>query len=643
MRQNGILHSVWIKVAFGLVIVALLGWNIWPILPRPQQTATISYTAFINHVRSGDVSRVQISGSEITGEFVHPVVLPATVLIASGLPYPQVVSQPRPFSTFNTTLPQAPEDPTLLPLLESKGVDVVIESIAAPWLSSLLMDVFLVLLLAGFFVWFARRLSHQQPGMFTLERSKSHRYVGDHPAATFRDVAGASEAKQDLQEVVGFLRNPQKYHRIGARIPRGVLLVGPPGTGKTLMARAVAGEAAVPFFHISASEFVEMFVGVGASRVRDLFTQAKTAAPAIVFIDELDAVGRRRGTGLGSTNDEREQTLDQLLAEMDGFDERQEVVVLAATNRPDVLDPALLRPGRFDRRITVPLPDRRDREQVLRIHTRSMHLGQDVDIAVLARTTTGLSGADLANLCNEAALAAARHDHDAIVSVDFEEALDKVLLGGVRSLLLDENARRIVAYHEAGHALVAWLTSAADPVHKVTIIPRGPALGVTAQLPEDDRYNYSKSFLMARLDVMLGGRTAEELAIGDVTTGAENDLVEATRLARRMVACWGMGSLGLTAFQSDVDHPFLGYELAQRRDYSEATAARVDQDVQRLLDERHTSVCRLMSDARDKLDRLVTALLREDTVGQDELEHILGPRPVAVLVLPVGDVSHAAP
>jgi len=493
----------------------------------------------------------------------------------------------------------------------------------------LLTDGLPVLLLVLVLVWMGRRAAQSQAGIFGFGRSQARRHVTDRPEVTFDDVAGADEAKADLQEVVDFLRRPQKYHDLGARIPRGVLLVGPPGTGKTLLARAVAGEAGVPFFSISASEFVEMFVGVGASRVRDLFAQAKAAAPAIVFIDELDAVGRRRGAGVGTVNDEREQTLNQLLVEMDGFDERQEVIVLAATNRSDVLDPALLRPGRFDRQVVVGLPDRQGREGILRIHTRHLHLAPDVDLGLLARTTTGFSGADLANLCNEAALIAARHNHSQVIMADFEEAVDKVLLGGVRPLLLDAHERRVVAYHEAGHALVAWLTPAADPVHKVTIIPHGQALGVTEQMPGEDHYNYSRAYLLARLAVMLGGRTAEEIALGDVTTGAENDLVEATRLARHMVTRWGMGSLGLVAFQAEAEQPFLGYELSQGRDYSEATAARVDQDVQELLEERHEAVRRLLTAQRDPLDRLVQTLLQEETIDHGTLARILGPRPEA--------------
>jgi cell division protease FtsH len=484
-----------------------------------------------------------------------------------------------------------------------------------------------IVFLVAFCLLAGRQAARGQSGLFGFGRSNARRYTGDHPEVTFADVAGAGEAKLELQEEVDFLRNRQKYHDLGARIPRGVLLVGAPGTGKTLLARAVAGEAGVPFFSISASEFVEMFVGAEASRVRDLFVQAKAAAPSIVFIDELDAVGRRRGAGVGATNDEREQTLNQLLVEMDGFDERQEVIVLAATNRPDVLDPALLRPGRFDRQVMVPRPDREGREGILRIHTRKLRLAPDVDLTLLARSTTGFSGADLANLCNEAALGAARQNHSQVLMADFDAALDKITLGDARPRMHDPVERRIVAYHEAGHALVAWLTPEADPVHKVTITPHGRALGVTAQLPTEDRYNYSRSYLLARLAVMLGGRTSEEVVFGDVTTGAESDLTQATRLAQRMVTRWGMGDLGLVAFQADEEHPFLGYELSQGRDYSEATAARIDQDVQRLIEDRHEVVYRLLTDARDSLDRLAQALLQEETVQGDALARLLGPRP----------------
>ncbi len=614
-------------------MLALLAWNIWTFRPNTTSVAEIPYSVFVDEVRSGNVQSVQIQGDRITGKFVHPIQWPPTNPAptpgapASLQPTTSGQQAPAVVTDFSSTFPEAVGDPNLVSLLDSHNVVINVVSPATPWWITLLTDGLPLLLLIGFFVWMGRQAAQQQSGIFRFARSRARKYSADRPQVTFSDVAGADEAKQDLQEVVDFLRHPQKYHAVGARIPRGVLLVGPPGTGKTLLARAVAGEANVPFFSISASEFVEMFVGVGASRVRDLFEQAKAASPAIVFVDELDAVGRRRGAGLGAVNDEREQTLNQLLVEMDGFDERHEVIILAATNRPDVLDPALLRPGRFDRQVAVGLPDRKGREGILRIHTRSLHLASDVNLEDLARNTTGMSGADLANLCNEAALNAARHNHNQVTRDDFEDALDKITLGGVRPLTLQPSARRIVAFHESGHALVAWLTPAADPVNKITIVPRGRALGVTEQTPSDDIYNYSKSYLVARLAVMLGGRTAEEIACGDVTTGAENDLVEATKLARRMVARWGMGILGVTAFQTDDQQPFLGYELAQGHDYSEATAARIDEDVQRLLEDQHEAVERLISGERTKLDTLAEALLKEETLDRDQLADLLGPRP----------------
>jgi cell division protease FtsH len=615
---------------WGAIVVFLIAWSIGLFKSGGPSEADIPYSTFVAQVRTGNVESVKISGSEITGTFVQAISLPESsptvTPTASNSPSTTAASA-RVYTAFRTNFPEAVGDPKLLSLLEEQDVVVDVLPPPSPLFTILVSYGLPLLLVVGLMVWMSRRAAGSQDGIFGFGRTKARRYTGDRPQVTFGDVAGADEVKAELQEVVDFLRHPFKYHEIGARIPRGILLVGPPGTGKTLMARAVSGEAGVPFFNLSASEFVEMFVGVGASRVRDLFTQAKTAAPAIIFIDELDAVGRRRGAGLGTVNDEREQTLNQLLAEMDGFDERHEVIVLAATNRPDVLDPALLRPGRFDRQVTVGLPDLQGREGILRIHTRDLHLAHDVDLRVLARTTTGFSGADLANLCNEAALLAAREDQDAVTMADFEESLDKVLLGGIRPLLLDELERRAIAYHEAGHALMAWFTPDADPVHKVTIIPRGRALGVTEQLPGEDHYNYSRSYLMARLGVMLGGRTAEEIALGDITTGAENDLVEATRLARRMVTRWGMGNLGFLAFQADEEQPFLGYELAQGRDYSEVTAARIDKQVERLLNERHEFARRLLIAGREGLDRLVEVLLREETVDQDALEQLLGPRP----------------
>jgi len=483
-----------------------------------------------------------------------------------------------------------------------------------------------MLLFVGVMILILRRSSAGQSGIMNIGRSKAREYSAAQPLVTFDDVAGVDEAKEELQEVVDFLRHPDKYHKIGARIPRGVLLVGPPGTGKTLMAKAVAGEAGVPFFSISASEFVEMFVGVGASRVRDLFEKAKAASPSIVFIDELDAVGRRRGTGLGNVNDEREQTLNQLLVEMDGFDDRHETIIIAATNRPDVLDPALLRPGRFDRQVTVNLPDRRGRARILQIHTKSLNLAKDVDLDNLARSTTGFSGADLANLCNEAALGAAREDHTDICMTDFDVAIDRILLGAKRSLGLNQEQRTIIAYHESGHALVAWLTPAADPVNKVTIIPRGRALGVTEQMPGEDQYNFNKEYLLARLAVMMGGRVAEEIALNDITTGAENDLSQATHLARRMITRWGMGSLGPMAVSSDEEQPFLGYEIAQGREYSEEFAAQIDRDLQGLLKDRYEYARQLISSNRSKLDQLVTTLLQEETIQQEDIIRVLGAR-----------------
>jgi cell division protease FtsH len=651
---------IWLLVTAGLIV-----WNIVALWPKANAEAVLPYTTFLNQVHSDYIAKIHIAGDQVTGEFKKPFEWPRKSPPASdaksqsgpkipNMEHPEatkaqskntVISKPSgqvsvdasneqtpaTYKAFKLTFPSEIGDPGLLPLLENHGV--VVETAPPPthWLSFLVTDGFPILLLAGVFIWMGRQASRAQSGPFNFARSKARRYTSEHSQVTFADVAGIDQAKEDLKQEVDFLRSPEKYHQLGARMPRGVLLVGPPGAGKTLLARAVAGEASVPFFTISASEFVEMFVGVGAGRVRSLFEEAKASAPAIIFIDELDAVGRRRGTGLGHSNDEREQTLNQLLVEMDGFDDRHEVIVLAATNRPDVLDPALLRPGRFDREVVVGLPDRPARESILQIHSRKLALSPDVDLPVLAGSTTGMSGADLANLCNEAALIAARLGHEKVSMGDFEEAIDKVMLGAARPALRDPGERRIVAYHESGHALVAWNTPEADPVHKLTIIPHGRALGVTEQLPADDRYNYSRSYLLARLAVMLGGRTAEEIVLGDVTTGAENDLIEATRMARLMATRWGMGRLGLVAFKADEEHPFLGYEISQSRDYSEATAADIDKEVMQLLEERHETVTNLLRDKRNSLDRLADALLQSETLNQAELVEILGPRPQRLL------------
>jgi len=618
-----------------IILIVLFFWNIWTLKPQVKQTIAIPYTAFIQQIKNGNVTEVQIDGTQIDGVFKKG--LPATDLVppdrlatppASPQPVPtsQANSTPVLYTSFTTTFPEAVGDSNLIPLLESNNVTLNAQAPSNPLIVNMLISALPFVLFIGLMVWMGRQSIKSQSGLFNFGQSKARQYNEERPQVTFLDVAGAAEAKEELSEVVEFLRNPQKYHDIGARIPRGVLLVGPPGTGKTLLARAVAGEANVPFYTISASEFVEMFVGVGASRVRSLFERAKATAPSIVFIDELDAVGRRRGAGLGAVNDEREQTLNQLLVEMDGFDDRNEVIIIAATNRPDVLDPALLRPGRFDREITVGLPDRKGREGILKIHSRNLRLASNVNLELMARSTTGFSGADLANLCNEAALIAARAGHEQIGMNDFEEALDRIILGAARSTILNDHDRKVVAYHEAGHAVAAWLLPHADPVHKVTIIPRGRALGVTEQLPGEDQVNYSREYLLARIAVMLGGRTAEELAFGDITTGAENDLTEATRLARRMITRWGMGDLGLMALPSDEEQPFLGYELSQGRSYSEETSAQIDRDIQKLLNERHQLVRKLLTDARDKLDKMVEALLHEETVGPNELTNILGTR-----------------
>ena len=618
-----------------LILLGLFAWNVWTFMPQTQQQISIPYSTFIDQIQSGNIKEVEINGAQISGSLNYS--LPASDLVPPDqLPTPSAATQtptdassaskPVLYTDFNTTFPEAVGDPNLVPLLESKGIVLNVKPASNPLILDLLINGLPFILLIGAMAWMGSRTLKSQSGIFNFSRSTARQYNEENPEVTFEDVAGADEAKEELGEVIEFLRNPQKYHDLGARIPRGILLVGPPGTGKTLLARAVAGEAEVPFFTISASEFVEMFVGVGASRVRDLFEKAKTSAPAIVFIDELDAVGRRRGAGLGTVNDEREQTLNQLLVEMDGFSDRQEVILIAATNRPDVLDPALLRPGRFDREITVPLPDRRGREGILKIHSRGLRLATDVNLSLMARSTTGFSGADLANLCNEAALIAARAGHEEIGMQDFDEALDRIILGAARSTIMSDHDRKVVAYHEAGHALAAWLLPNADPVHKVTIIPHGRALGVTEQVPGEDQLNYSREYLFSRLAVMLGGRTAEELAIGDITTGAENDLVEATRLARRMVTRWGMGALGLMAEVSDDEQPFLGYEIARGKEFSEETSALIDRDIQNLLNERHDFVQQLLAGSRDQLDQLVGVLLQEETVDQEQLTKILGAR-----------------
>lgn len=610
-----------------IVLIVLLIWNFISFMGTARTEVEIPYSTFIQQVQSGNITDVMIKGDEISGAFRTSITWPQPtpgVTPTDGEPTPQSSQD---YTVFMTLFPDTVGDPSLLSLLEKYDVQVKVERPSTPWFTILLTDGLPILLLLLVMGWMGRQAMQSQQGIFTFGRTRARQVKPDQSVVTFEDVAGADEAKRDLMEVVDFLKSPQKYHDIGARIPRGVLLVGPPGTGKTLMARAVAGEADVPFFNLSASEFVEMFVGVGASRVRDLFEQAKKSAPAIIFIDELDAVGRRRGAGLGAVNDEREQTLNQLLVEMDGFDERHEVILLAATNRPDVLDPALLRPGRFDRQIVVSSPDKKGRLGILKIHTRSLRLAGDVKLDELAGITVGMSGADLANLCNEAALTAARNNHPVVMMNDFDTALDKIILGAARPLAMDDASRQVIAYHEAGHAVTAWFTPEADPVHKVTIIPHGMSLGVTEQAPTEDQYNYKRTYLMARLAVMMGGRAAEELAFGEITTGAENDLIQATRLARRMVTRWAMTDFGLMALDLDDQQPFLGYEIAQGRTYSEETASRVDGEVQKLLEDRYAYTRACLKEHHQALDKLVTALMDQETIDQEALEQILGPLP----------------
>lgn len=611
----------WAWLAIGLVLL------LWFTLRLPDMVSSVSgsqvidvpYSFFRAQVDSGNVEEVIIQEQNVRGIFRQPVTYPP-----DNAPEIDQGVQQETARVFTTTLLPV-DDPQLVPDLREQGV--IVEARTTE-ISPILLFLFnwgpLILLLA-FFIWTSRRAQRQMTGVFGFGRTQAREYNAEKPKVTFSDVAGQDAAKSELVEIVDFLKEPEKYISLGARIPRGVLLVGPPGTGKTLLARAVAGEANVAFFSITASEFVEMFVGVGASRVRDLFNKARAAAPAIVFIDEIDAVGRQRGAGLGGGNDEREQTLNQMLAEMDGFDRTESVIVMAATNRPDVLDPALLRPGRFDRQVTVALPDRKGRLDILKVHVRGKPLGEDVDLEQLAKATIGFSGADLANLTNEAALTAARKSRKRISMRDALEALDRILLGTQSPPLSNEQERRVVAYHEAGHALVAALTPRADPVLKVTIIPRGQALGVTASLPDDDRRNYSREYLTAQLNVLLGGRAAEEVAIGEITTGASNDLQRVTSLAKRMVASFGMSdAIGPLNFGEDERQPFLGYSLSQGRNYSEATAARIDAEVRHIVERAYEATLELVKRNRDKLDALAHELLTNEVVDGVRVAEIAG-------------------
>ncbi len=579
----------------------------------------LNYSDFYNQINAGNIKSITIIGtSDITGFFCQ------SVTTSNGN-----------FNQFHVVqLPNG--DPNLVPILtdpQNKGYSkpkcadrtTVITQTAQDnsfWLnilSTFLPWVFLI----AIFIFISRRATQGQQGIFSFGKSRAKLILEDRPSTTFADVAGVDEAKYDLEEVVEFLKTPLKFQRLGGKIPRGVLLVGPPGTGKTLLARAVAGEAGVPFFSMSGSEFVEVLVGVGASRVRDLFDQAKKAAPSIIFIDEIDAVGRQRGSSI-NTNDEREQTLNQLLVEMDGFDTRQAIVVIGATNRPDGLDIALLRPGRFDRRVTVDRPDWNGRLAILKIHSREVPLGPDVDLVTIARSTVGMVGADLANLVNEAALLAARRNQDYVTQKDFEEALDKILIGAERPLVLSDEDLNIIAYHEGGHALTGLLSEHADPVTKVTIVPRGQALGITISTPLDDRYNYSKEYLLTQIVTALGGRAAEQIAIGHITTGAENDLQRVTAIARQMVTRWGMSERVGTVSFSERPTPFLGGgDTGAPGDYSETTAELIDEEVDRIVRMCYNRALELLTTHRAALDRIAQELRRQETIDAHQLRQIL--------------------
>jgi cell division protease FtsH len=597
------------------VIIVLLLLALFTLFQNPGQRTSsqdISFSQLLSEVDGGKVRDVLIQGPDIHGTF----------------------SDGRTFQTY------APNDPTLIQRLYGKGVAITArpQGDSVPWFVSLLVSWLPFIALIGVWIFLSRQMQGGAGKAMGFGKSRAKLLTEAHGRITFDDVAGVDEAKQDLQEIVEFLRDPGKFQRLGGRIPRGVLLVGPPGTGKTLIARAVAGEANVPFFTISGSDFVEMFVGVGASRVRDMFEQAKKNAPCIIFIDEIDAVGRHRGAGLGGGNDEREQTLNQLLVEMDGFEANEGIILIAATNRPDVLDPALLRPGRFDRQVVVPNPDVVGRESILKVHVRKVPLAPDVNLKTVARGTPGFSGADLANLVNEAALMAARRNKRMVTQSEFEDAKDKVMMGAERkSLVMTEEEKMLTAYHEGGHAILALSVKATDPVHKATIIPRGRALGMVMQLPERDKLSMTYEQMTSRLIIMMGGRVAEEMIFGKekVTSGAQSDIEQATRLARMMVTRWGFSpELGAVSYGENQDEVFLGMSVARTQNVSEATAQKIDQEVRRLVEEGHTEARAILEAKRAELEILAKGLLEFETLSGDEIKDLLlGKKPTRESVI----------
>jgi cell division protease FtsH len=594
-----------IWVIFG-TLLALWAYSYWGMGPSGGER--ISYSEFRTQLQNENVERVVVEGNTINGELKSQ---------ASRTAQGNTVK----YQKFVTYLPSFGDD-KLMERLEAQSVEVVTEPESSfPW-GLVIMGLLPVLLLFGVGYIFLRRMQSQGQGLFSVRQSKAQLYDKDEEDTTFDDVAGADSAKEELREIIKFLKNPQRFEGLGGKVPKGVLLVGPPGTGKTLLARAVAGEADVPFFSVSGSDFMEMFVGVGASRVRDMFSEAKETSPAIIFIDELDSIGRKRGAGLGGGNDEREQTLNQLLSELDGFEENEGIVVMAATNRPDILDSALTRPGRFDRQITVDLPTQKARHEILKIHARNKPLADDINLEEIARSTPGFSGADLENLLNEAALLAGRHEHDAIRNADIEEARDKVMMGLKREgMVLDDEEKQLLAYHEAGHAIVAAALPHADPIHKVTIVPRGQAMGVTQQLPEKDKYLYRLDYLLDRLAVIMGGRAAEEIIFDTATSGAENDLKQVRKMARKMVLDWGMGeTFKHISLGEDQGNVFLGEELAKGREYSDQTAREVDEEIRRITENAFKRAVDTLSEHRDAFDQLAAMLIeREEVPGKDVL------------------------
>ncbi|WP_454062342.1 ATP-dependent zinc metalloprotease FtsH [Candidatus Nitrospira salsa] len=575
-------------------------------------TQEVSYSEFKQQVRTGNVEKVVFKGDQIQGEFVNTV----KVMKNEG--------EERTSRSFSTTLPSVGDD-ALMPSLEEQHVTIHAETQENSWWSLLLISWLPWILIFGLIVYAQKKVQDRMGGQILgFGQSPGKRFEQSESKVKFHDVAGLENPKKDLQEIIDYLKDPSRFQSIGAELPKGVLLLGPPGTGKTLLARASAGEADVPFFSLSGSEFIEMFVGVGASRVRNLFANAKKESPAIIFIDEIDSIGRARGTGLGGGHDEREQTLNQILSEMDGFDAHDAVVVMAATNRPDVLDTALTRPGRFDRHVTIDLPDKRARTAILLIHTRNIPLHEDVNLEHVARRTVGLSGADLKNLANEAALFSARKHKEKVENEDFDQALDKILLGAVREDIITDDEKRIVAYHESGHALVAKLMPHADPLRKVSIIPRGRSLGATEQIPAEDRHNLGYRYLRDRLAILLGGRVAEKLIFNEYTTGAANDLKEATKLAKRMVCQWGMSErLGPLTYRLGEEHVFLGKEIAQDKDYSEHTAQIIDEETQSLVVNIEANVEELLAQNKTSLDALAEALLEQETLENHVVDNLL--------------------